>query len=113
RVAPTVGDGRARWRALLARHADRSRLAALADAMPPAGRSTPTSSSGPIRMPTAALAVRRFLDAVVDSLMRSGAYPGTARGWAHDLAEALRGEEDGFQVRTARDQTLPERVAAW
>lgn len=115
RVAPTIRGGEARWKAVLTRPEDRRRFDQLVAALPPVVHAIPTSERGrgaPL-VPTPATVVHRVLDAVADSVFRTTAYPGAARGWARDLAESLRGEDPSFAPRDARFQTVPERLAAW
>jgi hypothetical protein len=113
RAVPTVRGGRARWVPLLSRRDDRERFEAIAAAMPPAARLAPTTDRGVVRIRTGADALARFLDAAIDALFRRKAYPGPARGWALDLANALRADEDAFVVRDARFQAMPARIATW
>jgi hypothetical protein len=113
RAVPTVRGGRARWVPLLSRREDRERFEAIAAAMPPAARLVPTTDRGAVRLRTATDALARFLDAAIDAVFRRRAYPGPARGWALDLANALRAEEDAFVLRDARFQAMPGRIATW
>ncbi len=112
-VVPTVVDGHARWRALLSRPEDQARLAAVADAMPLAGRLVPTRERGVAMLHSSKLVVRSFVDAIADSLYRTEAWPGPARSWSLELAQALRGAESAFQPRDARFFGVPAIVAAW
>ncbi|MCB9689301.1 MAG: DEAD/DEAH box helicase [Alphaproteobacteria bacterium] len=113
RVVPTVRRGNAEWIALLSHAADRQRFEALVGVLPPAGRLVPSTDRGGVKLRTARFVLRGFVDAMVDALYRRRAYPGPARGWALDLANALRGEEPAFAVRDARFQAMPGRIAAW
>lgn len=114
RVLPSVGEGRATWRALLTRRQDRERFDAISDALPPCARATPVevASHGP-GLPSRAAVVRAFLDAVVDHTYRTGAWPGPGRGWVLELSEALRGDTRSFSPREARHQSVPALLAAW
>jgi hypothetical protein len=44
---------------------------------------------------------------------RQAAWPGTSRGWALELAEALRGGDATFAPRDARFQGVPQLLADW
>ncbi|MCA9572413.1 MAG: hypothetical protein KC656_31455, partial [Myxococcales bacterium] len=112
-VVPSVGEGQARWRAMLHRREDRVRVDALIAALPVVARLVPTRDHGPVRIPTAELAVRGFLDGVMDALFRCGVWPGPARGWVLELADALRGDAPAFSPRDARSQGVPAKLAAW
>jgi hypothetical protein len=113
RVVPTVEGGNAQWRVLLTRSADRARFDRLVRALPVNARAVPTRERGPVRLPTAHFAMKSFLDRTVDTVYRQAAWPGSARGWALEFAEALRGADPSFAPRDARYQGIPERIAAW
>jgi hypothetical protein len=114
RVVPAVYGGHAHWSALLSRQADRERFQALVDALPLACRALPTRDRGSIRLPTAHHAARAFLDAAIDGLYRQDAYPGTARGWALEFAQALKDDrETQFRPRDARYQGIPDMIVGW
>jgi hypothetical protein len=114
RVVPTVKGGQAYWMVLLTRGADRDRFEAFVEALPPVARAVPTQSRGAIRLSTAPRVARAFLDQAVDSLFRQEAHPGSARGWALELATALKGGETReFQPREARYQGVPEMLSGW
>lgn len=113
RVVPTVEGGQARWMVLLSRDRDRTRYEAFASSLPPVARAVPVSNRGAIRMQTARRIARSFLDAAVDGLYRSGGHTGSARGWALELAQALRSEHPDFRPREARYQGVPEMLAGW
>jgi hypothetical protein len=112
RVVPTVLDGHARWVAVLSLAEDRDRFDALVRALPNVGRS-PVLDTGRGPLMPSPTAMRAFVNAAVDHLFRSGAYPGPARGWTLDFAQALRAPESRFVVRDARSQATPDRIAAW
>jgi hypothetical protein len=112
-AVPDVDGGEARWRVLLARPEDQERFQALATALPVAARLVPLRERGPVRLHTSAHTIRSFMDAIVDALFRQGAWPGTARGWMLELAEALRGAERSFQPRDARFFGVPAILASW
>lgn len=115
RAVPTVEGGRARWRALVSRRNDRERFDALARALPVAGRALPTSEGtrGPVRLRTAEAVVRAFVDGVIDAVYRTDSWPGAARGWVLEFAEALRGADRAFVPREARHQAVPEQIRGW
>ncbi len=113
RVVPTVVDGQARWRALLSDPEDRERASEIARGLPPAARAIPTKAQGPVLLQPADEVVRSFLDAVLDGLHRQDVWPGPSRGWVRELADALRGDRAQFRPQDARQQALPERIAAW
>ena len=114
RVVPSVRKNQARWHALLTRPNDRRRFERIAAALPLASRAQPTTFRGSIRVPTRHAALRGFVDATVDALYRdNNAYPGPARGWALEYAQALRSDDAGFAPRDARFQSVPEALAAW
>jgi superfamily II DNA or RNA helicase len=111
-VRPRVLDGRARWAASLNRGADRQALEALSAALPAAALAAPISTQ-PLRVPSRESAALAFVDAVIDALMRSGAYPGTARGWPLVFADALREGDGRITLRDARQFAIPRRLGAW
>ncbi len=107
RVAPTVAEGQARWRAVLTRREDRHRFDTLARALPPIARVTHS------RLLPGPTALQGFLDAAMDSLYRRGFRPGPARGWPRALAEALSSGDPSFSPRDARFVGVPEMLEAW
>ncbi len=119
RVVPTVRGNQASWIVLLSRDADRERFQAFVDALPLISRALPISRRGKVRLPTAAVVGRNFLDDAVDGIYRRaaiqrGVRPGSARGWALELAQALRGTTSRlFRPREARYQGIPEMIANW
>lgn len=113
RVVPTVQQGEARWIALLSREEDRQRIDAIAASMPVAAHAVPSSDRGSVMVSAPRIAVRSFVDAAVDCLYRQNAHPGPTRGWGLELATALRGEQPAFTPRDARNQGVPQMVAAW
>ncbi len=112
-VIPVVRDGAARWAIFLARPEDRSRFYDVVSALPVAARLAPVHKKGPVRLHTAEVAVQSFMDEIVDSLYRGGAWPGTTRGWMLELAEALRGSDASFRPRDARFFGVPAILASW
>lgn len=112
-VVPSVVEGRACWQASLNRRADRLRFEAIVEALPAASRLVPTRMNGPVRIPTSSSVVRDFLDATVDALYRSGTWPGPARGWVLEFADALRNDTSAFNPRDARSQGIPAKLSAW
>ena len=115
RVVPTIQNGHAQWRALISRRMDRERFEWLVESLPPASRAIPTSElgRGAIRLRTSTVAMRQFVDGVVDCLYRRGAHPGSARGWSLEFAEALRGSDSAFMPRDARHQGIPAMLTSW
>ena len=112
-VVPTATPGEAHWRVVLSRPADRRRFSEVVAALPLAARLIPTRERGTARVLTADMAVHAFLDAIADKLYRQGAWPGPARGWTLELADALRGEATAFHPRDARFHSVPDQLAAW
>ena len=112
-VAPSVDEGEARWRVLLSRRTDRMRFERLVDALPVSARLVPTRTHGPVRLPTSDVVVRHFLDGVADALYRRAVWPGPARGWVLQFADALRGEDPAFNPRDARSQGIPSKLRTW
>ena len=112
-VVPAAVNGEARWRVMLTRKADSDRFESLVRALPVAGRVIPTRARGTIRIASGEVAMRGFLDQVVDALYRRDAYPGSARGWALEFAEALRAPDPTFSPRDARFQGIPAMLSAW
>jgi len=112
RAVPTVTRGKARWRSLLTRPADRERLMTIAASLPPAARGA-QADRGPIRLRDARDVVRAFLDDAIDHLYRTRAYPGPSRGWVRAWAESLRADSDGAMPRDARWAAIPDRIAQW
>jgi hypothetical protein len=116
RVVPSVEGSTTGWRALLTRRHDLDRFHAISHALPPASRAIPLREMGrsAIRLKPAETTVREFMDAVVDSVYRQGAYPGSAKGWVREFADALRSEDDvAFAPRDARYQGMAPLLAAW
>lgn len=112
-VVPSVRYGEARWRVSLDRREDRVRVDQLIDALPVAARLVPTNQRGPVRIPTAASVVRAFIDAISDAVYRRDVWPGPARGWVLEFADALRGEDPSFNPRDARSQGIPNKLRTW
>ncbi len=102
-VVPAIEGNRARWRALLATPSDRARAEAIAAALP---RVAVPAELSPDEV------VRGFLDAAVDTLYRSGTWPGPAKGVALDLSEALRTGDGAVRIRDLRFRGLGEQLAA-
>lgn len=115
RVVPTVEGGLAHWKALVSRRNDRERFEALVRALPVAARAIPVGGGQrtPVRLRTADAVVRDYIDAVVDAAYRTDSWPGAARGWVLELAEALRGADRSFAPREARHQAIPEQIRSW
>ncbi|MEU1015474.1 DEAD/DEAH box helicase [Streptomyces sp. NPDC005898] len=122
------------WRAGPLGTADLQRLRELAAAMPPAAHALPLDSAVPLRLPEPESLLRRFLDAVADTLPRSPAAPSAAggpvfaarepqhvpeqRAWAADVAAghdagvriSLRVEIPGLVSVTEDGTRLPFRA---
>ncbi|MFK7930015.1 MAG: DEAD/DEAH box helicase [Myxococcota bacterium] len=113
RAVPTAERGEARWRALIVHADDRASLAALVRSLPTWARCAPTDDRGAVRLPTAERVVRWIVDRTIDTVYRTQAWPNSARGWARDLAEALRDEPAQFLPREARYQAIPDLVRSW
>jgi SNF2 family DNA or RNA helicase len=92
---------------------DRQRLEEVIEALPVAARLMPTRPRGSVRLQSSSVVVRSFINAIVDSLYRGGGYPGSARGWALEVADALRGDVPSFSPRDARCHGVPAKIAAW
>jgi SNF2 family DNA or RNA helicase len=133
RFAPALeqerGTSFARWRPLLDDPEDRERFAALADAMPPAGRSLswgasayePAPDAGP-RPPEQAPSARRllydFLCGAVDGIARGALRRGRGRGSTLGEAwwSALHtpwGVVEGERVQTRERTRFDEQYRAW
>ncbi len=122
------------WRAGPLGTEDLQRLRELAAAMPPAAHALPLDSGVPLRLPEPESLLRRFLDAVADTLPRSPAAPSAAggpvfaarepqhvpeqRAWAADVAAghdagvriSLRVEIPGLVSVTEDGTRLPFRA---
>ena len=85
----------------------------LARALPPSGRSSPTSSAGRIALLEPNLVIRNFIDTTIDHIYRQNQYPGSCRGWELSLAESLKGKTSEFQIRDARHQSISEKLSQW
>lgn len=115
RVVPMVGQGEARWRVLLSHERDVRRFRTVVQALPVSSRAVPISetSRGPVQLLSQEVAVRSYLNSVVDAVYRQNKYPGNARGWVRELADALRGEDPLFCPRDARFQGIPDLLQSW
>lgn len=104
----------ARWRAAL-RPDDRRRAGALARALPMAGRAWAGASStrGRPKVLAAGAAVRGFLDAAVDVLLRPNGSERTAAAWTARLAAGLGPGGDTVPTRSAVEGKLPEHLRHW
>jgi len=117
RVAPWVdetdGSPSARWRAVPAPR-DRACLHALARALPPAARAWPgDTAGGPPRLMPSGRAVRHFLDATVDVLVRPHVTSPSGRSWAARLAAALAPGSSALATTATVEQALPDRLRQW
>ena len=115
RVVPSVYQNEAKWRALLSHESDKDRFQALAQALPIAARCVPVSETtrGAAKLIQPHHTLRSFINSIVDTVYRQNKYPGTARGWVRELADALRGEEAAFSPRDARFQGTPDMLEEW
>ena len=115
RVVPSVFQNEAKWRALLSHETDKARFQALARALPIAARCVPVSETarGTAKLIRPHHTLRSFINSIVDTVYRQDKYPGTARGWVRELADALRGKEASFSPRDARFQGTPDMLEEW
>jgi len=117
RVAPWVeeidGELSARWRAVPGPR-DRARLDALARALPRAACAWhgDTARGTPRLMPSGQ-AVRHFLDAAVDVLVRPHVTPPAGRSWTARLAAALAPGTATVTTTATVEQALPKRLRRW
>lgn len=107
-VLPRALDTRAQWAAVWTRPVDLHRLHALTAALPLA-----TYAAPPASRPSPEVALRTWIDAVIDQVYRQGAHPAPNRGWVHALGAALRGPEDVFAPRDPAALGGMERITAW
>ena len=117
-VAPWIdeNDGvpRAGWRAVLSPR-DRARAEALARALPPTARAWPGEvprGSKP-RLMNAEAAVRLFLDAAVDTLVRPHVVARAAGPWTARLAVALGPGDGAVPIRATVEEGLPGLLRQW
>jgi superfamily II DNA or RNA helicase len=113
RAVPTTANGHARWRGLFTHSEDRQVLHKLVMALPATARLLPVKDRGPVKLAPADSVLRAFLDTCIDAIYRQGAWPGSARGWVHEFAQALTGDESAFTPREARHQAVPMLLARW
>jgi hypothetical protein len=117
-VAPWIddhnGEARGRWRADLGPR-QRARAAALARALPMSARAWPGAAPPRARPRVMAAwpALRLFLDAAVDALVRPHASSHAANAWTSRLAAALGPGSGRIDVRALVDDRLPELVRQW
>jgi hypothetical protein len=120
-VVPSLIDGEvegawlASWRVAPVRPEDRARLAGLAAAMPGVARS---SSFDGDRVLTPPAALRVFMDAAADGLLRSSTaatapQPGRGPAWVQRLGAALAGPDATFEVRGLTERHLPNGMQRW
>jgi len=120
RVAPWAEpppDAQAlRWRAAPDPD-DMPRLDRLAAALPPAARSCAGTerAPGPPRLLHESDALRAFLDAAADALVRAEARPAADRGeeWSQRVAAALTGRAGALRLRPLVDDPLVEALRQW
>ena len=109
------GDWEATWRVAPVRPEDRARLAGLAGAMPGVARA---SSLDGDRVLTPPAALRVFMDAAADGLLRSSTAataptPGPGPTWVQRLGRALAGPDPSFEVRGLTERHLPDGMQRW
>ena len=120
-VVPSLVDGEvegtwvASWRVAPVRPEDRARLAGLAAAMPGVARA---SSMDGDRVLTPPAALRLFMDAAADGLLRSATaatapQPGRGPAWVQRLGVALAGPDSTFEVRGLTERHLPDGMQRW
>ncbi len=107
---------RARWRVAPIRPEDRSRLSGLASAMPGVARAFPPNGEDLVL--TAPAALREFLDAAADGLVRAptdatAPHPDQGPSWAMRLGRALSGPQDEFTLEGLADRHLPDALGRW
>ncbi len=128
-VVPTItqhdGCTEACWAAAVSRSEDREMLVALARSMPPAAHAVPLgpTASREVWAPEALL--RRYLDAVVDALVRQGnvertlssastaARANTHASWELRFCAALEGPKRSFELEGFAERSVFEDVARW
>ncbi|HEY3500527.1 MAG TPA: SNF2 helicase-associated domain-containing protein, partial [Polyangiaceae bacterium] len=129
RVVPTIsrrgGRIEARWAAALAASEDAAKVAAIAKSMPPSAHAVPVAGdrSGAVWAPDAL--VRAYLDAIVDTLVRTArggpSLPAsrakTARAapdaWADRWRTALGGAQRGFETDGFAERSVVDELARW
>jgi hypothetical protein len=120
-VVPSIVDGgdegtwQASWRVAPVRPEDRARLAGLAAAMPGVARASAADGD---RVLTPPGALRSFMDAAADGLLRSSTAataPKTGRGpaWVQRMGAALGGPDPTFEVRGLNERHLPDAMKRW
>ncbi|MGM0574984.1 MAG: DEAD/DEAH box helicase [Myxococcota bacterium] len=116
-LTPTDDPDRyeARWRVAPVRAEDRSRLTGLASAMPGVARA---GVNGDEHVPTPLAALRTFLDAAVDGLLRAATeetapHPASGPSWAMRLGRALSGPDPSFPIQGLSDRHLPGSLDRW
>jgi hypothetical protein len=143
RVVPTIarrgGRLEARWAVALSASEDASRVAALGRSLPPAAHAVPMGAADPPEMWAPEAALRAFLDAVADALVRSArggpqlaaqrpattrdrgaaseeaseAEAGSSSSWDRRWQLALSGAEPGFEPRGFAERAVVEGVERW
>ena len=118
-VVPSIvgedGTWQASWRVAPVRPEDRARLAGLAAAMPGVARASPVDGD---RVLTPPAALRVYMDAAADGLLRSvtaatAPKPGRGPTWVQRLGHALAGPEPAFEVRGLNERHLPDAMRRW
>ncbi|MCG5052224.1 MAG: DEAD/DEAH box helicase [Myxococcales bacterium] len=133
RVVPTIsrrgGRIEARWAAALAASEDAAKVAAIAKSMPPSAHAVPVAGdrSGAVWAPDAL--VRAYLDALVDTLVRTargapalrgaraGGRASRARtatgGWSDRWRAALGGAQSDFETDSFAERSLVDELGRW
>jgi hypothetical protein len=140
RVVPTIarrgGRLEARWAVALSASEDAARVAALGRSLPPAAHAVPVGAADPPEMWAPEAALRAFLDAVADALVRGarggpqlvarraaatrdrGVESKAAAGsgsssWDRRWQLALSGAEPGFEPRGFAERAVVEGIERW
>jgi hypothetical protein len=112
-VIPSIYNGHATWRVLLAKSSDKNRFDLISDSLPHAGHAVPTKERGGVKIHTAKTTIRTFMDNAVNHIYRTNTYPGPSRGWAREVAHALSGELNSFAPKDARFHSIPALLSEW
>ena len=112
----TEDEWTARWRVSPVRPEDRARIAGLASALPGVGRAMVLPDR--TRALSSISALRRFMDAAADGLLRAPSTetaprPGRGPEWIERLGHALAGPDNVFTIKGLSERDLPRALAAW